>query len=89
LYLFIASYKIPQRFSSRRRLLLHHRSNKKDTAPIPFRCSFSILNLNNIEYLFNIILLKKALPNDKAFSFAGKKSYRFFINTKVYFQPLK
>lgn len=34
LYLFIASAKIPQRFSSRRRLLLHHTRNKKDTASI-------------------------------------------------------
>lgn len=34
LYLFLASAKIPQRFSSRRRLLLHHTRNKKDTASI-------------------------------------------------------
>ena len=35
MYLFLASAKIPQRFSSRRRLLLlHHTRNKKDTASI-------------------------------------------------------
>jgi len=34
LYLFLASAKIPQHFSSRRRLLLHHTRNKKDTASI-------------------------------------------------------
>jgi len=34
LYLFIASAKITQRFSSRRRLLLYHTRNKKDIAPI-------------------------------------------------------
>ena len=34
MYLFLASAKIPQRFSSRRRLLLYHTRNKKDTASI-------------------------------------------------------
>ena len=39
LYLFLASAKIPQRFSSRRRLLLYHTRNKKDTASILCRTS--------------------------------------------------